>query len=144
MKRRMVFAIVIAIVTVISLLVFIALYINAMNTIQETYYRQYITEMGHLSRDAGAYLDAEGDHELRYRMIISDASCADDYLFLLNGHEKEQIIINEVKTCLIKYPEQMSGKMKELKTASDDIIAGLDKGYDEADALVKSINKKGH
>ncbi len=144
MKRRMVSAIAIASVTLISLLVFIALYADAMRRIQETYRRQYITELGHMSRDIAAYRDAEGDHELRYRMIISDASCAGSYLFLLDGHEREQITINEVKTCLIKYPEQMSGKMEELQTAVDDIIAELDKGYEEADELVASVNKKGH
>ena len=144
MKKRMVSAIVVAVIALIATTVFVALYIDALHTVQETYRRQYKTEMGHLSRDIASYLDAEGDHELRYRMIISDASCAGSYLFLLDGHEREQIIINEVRTCLVKYPEQMSGKMEELQTAVDDIIADLDKGYEEADAIVKSIDKLGH
>ena len=144
MKKRMIRARIFASITIIALIVFIALYVDAMRRIQETYRRQYITEMGHLSRDISYYLEAEGDHELRYRMIISDVSCANSYLFLLDDHEKQQITINEIRTCLVKYPEQMSGKMKELQTAVDDIIAELDKGYKEADELVDSINKKGH
>jgi hypothetical protein len=31
-----------------------------------------------------------------------------------------------------------------MKTAIDDILAGLDKGYDETQALVDSIDKLGH
>ncbi len=146
MKKRMISAIIAACITTIALLVFIGLYADAMRRVQETYRRQYITELGHMSRDIAAFREAEGDHELRYRMIISDISCAGSYLFLLDDHEKQQITINEVKTVLIKYPEQMreKNKMEELQKAVDDIIAELDKGYDEADELVKSIDKFGH
>ena len=55
-----------------------------------------------------------------------------------------QIIVNELATCLLKYPEQMTGKLEDVKKAADDMAAGLDKGYDEAKEIVESINKKGN
>ena len=45
---------------------------------------------------------------------------------------------------MIKYPEQMSTRLEELKQAFDDIGADLDKGYEEAQAVVDSVNKKGN
>ena len=61
----------------------------------------------------------------------------------MNETSDKQIVLNEVTTCLIKYPEQMPGKMEELKKAFDDIYANLDKGYDEAKEVVNSVDKMG-
>ena len=38
---------------------------------------------------------------------------------------------------------QMKQKLTELDTALNDMAANLDKGYDEARALVDSVDKKG-
>jgi hypothetical protein len=43
----------------------------------------------------------------------------------------------------VKYPEQMSEKLEETSVALWDITDHLDKGYDEAEAIVDSIDKKG-
>ena len=44
----------------------------------------------------------------------------------------------------MKYPDQMKTKLDDLETALNDILADLDKGYDEAAELVASIDKKGY
>ena len=67
-------------------------------------------------------------------------SNASSYAFLIDDFNYEQKTINEVSTALIKYPEQMSTKPEELNTAVNDI---LDKGYNEARAIVDSLDKKG-
>ena len=60
----------------------------------------------------------------------------------MNIAEKQKTI-NEFHYCFVKYPEQMSKKLKDADTAIFDIAYGLDKGYDEAQAVVDSINKLG-
>ena len=131
MKRRMISAIVLFLITLVALLVFIALYVDEVRRVQETYRRQYRTGLIDVVEDIASYRNAEGDFDLRYRCIIKDL-------------DDEKKTINEVNTCLIKYPEQMSGKLEELEKALSDILDGLDKGYEEAQALVDSINKKGY
>ena len=44
----------------------------------------------------------------------------------------------------MKYPEQMKTKLEELKTAVNDIIDELDKGYDEVSAVVGAVDKQGY
>ena len=68
---------------------------------------------------------------------------AGSYAFLIDDYTQKQIVINEVSTCLIKYPEQMKTKLEELQKAVTDILADLDKGYDEAKAIYESIDLKG-
>ena len=111
---------------------------------QETYRRQYRTGLIDVVEDIASYRNAEGDFDLRYRCIINDMSGANSFAFLIEDLDDEKKTINEVNTCLIKYPEQMSGKLEELEKALSDILDGLDKGYEEAQALVDSINKKGY
>ncbi len=145
LKRRMITALILWIITLIALLVFIGLYIDETRRVQETYRKQYKTELTHAVKEIDSYLENKGDTALRYKRITSYVTCASSYAFLIeNSFDKQQKVINEVNTCMIKYPEQMSTKLEELKQAFDDIGADLDKGYEEAQAVVDSVNKKGN
>ena len=140
----MISAIILFIITFIALLVFIALYMDEVRRVQETYRNQYRTSLGDVIEDIGSYRNGEGDMELRYRRILSDMSGATSFVFLIDDLGDEKKVINEVNTCIMKYPEQMRSKLDELETALQDILDGLDKGYDEAKALVDSIDKQGY
>ena len=144
MKRRMIRAIILFVITFIALLVFIALYIDETKHVQETYRRQYHTNLTKVSEDIQSYINGEGDWDLRYVRIISDMSAADSFAFLLEMPEKQKRTVNEITTCIMKYPEQMKEKLEELDKAINDMNAELDKGYDEAAAIVASVEKKGH
>ena len=143
MKKRMYRAIVLFILTFIAMLVFIGLYIDETHRVQRTYRQQYRTELQHVSGEITAYLKAEGGLDTRYSMIIGYMSNAGSYAFLIDDFTDEQKIINEVSTALIKYPQQMSQKLDELNQAVTDILADLDKGYEEAEDIVDSLNKHG-
>ncbi len=143
MKRKMITAFVLFGITLAALLVFIGLYIDETHRVQETYRKQFQTEISHASREIELYIAHQGDTEERYKRITSFVTCANSFLFLMNETSDKQIVLNEVTTCLIKYPEQMPGKMEELKKAFDDIYANLDKGYDEAKEVVNSVDKMG-
>ncbi len=71
-------------------------------------------------------------------------SGANSFVFLIDDLGDEKKVINEVNTCIMKYPEQMKKKLDELETALQDILDELGKGYDEAKALVDSIDKQGY
>ncbi len=147
MKRRMISAIVLFAVTLVALLVFIGLYIDETKRTQEKYYIQYTANLSHVSEDIDSYLNAEGDKDFRYVRLISDMSSADSFAFLLNRlSDDRKKTINEFHTCIMRYPEQMQTeeKLTEAKKAVDDILAELDQGYEEAQALVDSIDKHGH
>ena len=144
MKRRMISAIVLFLITFVALLVFIALYMDEVKRVQETYKKQYRTGLQDVITDIESYKNAEGDLELRYMRIVSDLSGANAFVFLIEDLDEEKKTINEVSTCLIKHPEQMKGKLDELETAINDILEDLDKGYDEAQALVDSVDKQGY
>ena len=144
MKRRMIRAIILFVITFIALLVFIALYIDETKRVQETYRRQYHTNLTKVSEDIQSYINGEGDWDLRYVRIIRDMSAADSFAFLLEMPEEQKRTVNEITTCIMKYPEQMKEKLEELDKAINDMNAELDKGYDEAAAIVASVEKKGH
>ena len=144
MKKRMWTAIIMFIITLIALLVFIGLYIDEKERVQKTYRSQYRTELRHVSGEIEGYLNTEGGYDTRYSMIIGYMGSASSYAFLIDGFEDKQKTINELNTCLIKYPEQMSERLPDVKKAIDDILDDLDKGYDEAAAIVSEINKKGN
>jgi hypothetical protein len=146
MKKRMIRAIVLFIVTLIALLIFIGLYIDEKQRVQETYRTQFITHLNQTSGAISSYLDAEGDLPLRYRRILGNFSGADSFAFVMTGLTDDQKrAVNEVYSCLLKYPEQMQEKerLEALQTAVDDMSQNLDKGFEEAAALVDSIDKKG-
>ncbi len=144
MKQRMVTAIVAWAVTFIALLVFIGLYIDETHRVQETYRKQFLTEISHASKEIDSYIENKGDLEQRYMRIISYMSAANSYAFLIDDNSKKQIIINELTTCLVKYPEQMKTKLGDTKEALDEIYANHDKGYEKAREIVASVDKLGH
>ena len=147
MKRRMISAIILFVVTLVAMLVFVGLYIDETKRTQETYYVQYMANLSHVSDDVASYLDAEGDKDFRYVRLISDMSSANSFAFLLDRlSEDRKKTVNELNACIMRYPEQMQteDKLTELKTAVDNIRDGLDNGYEEAQALVDSIDKQGH
>lgn len=147
MKRKMVLAIIFSIITSIALAVFIGLYVDECNRVQETYRTQFNANLAHTIDSVDSYLDAEGDFEARYRRILSDMSSADSFAFLLdNLTEEQKIAVNELHTCLIKYPEQMKERerMEALRQTLDDLQSNLDKGFEEAQDLIDTIDKMGH
>lgn len=143
MKRRMVSAIIVAIVTLVALLVFIGLYIDETKRVQETYKLQYKVNLAHVSEDLESYINGEGDYEMKYTRLVSDMSSVNSFAFLIDDFTEQQKAINQINSCLIKYPVQMKTKLEELKTIVDDISQDLDKGYENAFKLVESINKLG-
>ena len=145
MKRRMVSSIILFTITFVAMLVFVGLYIDETKRTQETYYIQYTANLKHVSEDISSYLNAEGDKDFRYTRIVSDMSSANSFAFLLDRlSEEDKKAVNELNACIMKYPEQMPAKLGDMQKAVDDILAGLDKGYEEAQALVDSIDKLGH
>ncbi|MBQ4465865.1 MAG: hypothetical protein II916_07880 [Oscillospiraceae bacterium] len=146
MKQRMVAAIVLFSVTLVALVVFIGLYADERMRVQETYQNRYEDNLERVREDIVSYQEAEGDYELRYQRLMIDMSNAKEFAFLIHNFDDKQIIVNELYTVLLKYPEQMQTKenLDALYVATGDILAHLDKGYDEAEELVESIDKKGH
>ncbi len=143
MKRRMITAIVLLIITLIALVIFIALFVDESRRIQETYRRQFTTELRHVNEEISIYQKAEGDLDYHYTRITVYMANAGSYAFLIDNFTDKQIVINEISTCLIKYPQQMKGKLDDLQTAVSDILSDLDKGYEEAKTIYESLDLKG-
>ncbi len=147
MKKRMQRSRVLFSITFIALLVFIGLYIDETRRVQETYRAQFIANLAHTADSVDSYLNAEGDWPLKYRRILSDMSSADSFAFLLkNLTEDQKVIVNEMHTCLLKYPEQMQERerLEAFGQAVKDLQSNLDVGFEEAEELISTIDKKGH
>ena len=147
MKKRMIRAFILFGITFLALLVFIGLYIDETRRVQETYRTQFNANLAHTSKSIEDYLSAEGDFDLKYRRILSDMSSADSFAFLLdNLTEQQKITVNQLHSCLLKYPEQMKEqeRLEALRQTVTDLQSNLDKGFEEADALVAGIDLKGH
>lgn len=144
MKRRMISAIIIAVITLIALFVFIGLYIDETRRVQDTYRSQFKINLDHVSEDIDSYLNAEGDLDMRYIRLVNDMSSVNSFAFLIDDFTEQQKAINQINTALIKYPEQMRTKIKELGEVIEDISNDLDKGYKNAFKLIDSIDKLGH
>ena len=144
MKRKTVYAVVVSIVTVLALIAFIALYVDECKRVQETYRAQYATTLRQVVEDIESYQNAEGDLEFRYRRITADMNTAASFLFLLDEMENEKKAVQELYTVILRYPVQAADGMEEIKTALNDILANLDKGYDEVRSFVDGIDKKGY
>ncbi len=146
MKQRMVARTVLFSITFAALLVFIGLYVDETRRVQETYQQRYEENLEHVQEDILSYLDADGDHDMRYTRLLIDMNNAKEFAFLINHFDDKQIVINEMYTILLKYPEQMreEDNLNAMYVAVTDILAHLDKGYEEASELVESIDKKGH
>ena len=143
MRQKMLRAIVIAIILGIALTVFIALYVAETKRVQETYRVQYNKSLISVLEDIHSYQNADGDFELRYRMLVSDMASANSFAFLLNDFTERQKSINGLYTVVIKYPEQTQKRIDEVEVIFADLTANLDKGYDEMDEFVASIDLKG-
>lgn len=145
MKRKMIRAIFIAIMLGIALVVFVALYVDQSRRVQETYRSQYTKAIETVVFDIDDYKKAEGDYELRYRMMVADMSNVNAFAFLLDDFEKEQKSINSLYTCYIKYPQQMQEKLEEVKGILENILKANNKNsYEKIDDFVKTINLKGY
>ena len=144
MKRKMVAAIVALIFTLAVLAVFIALYIDATKRVQDVCYTQFHKCLDTTIADIDSYSDAEADFDFRYRRIVADMSSVNSFSFLLEDTEEHKKTVNELYSAFLKYPQQMASKMDEARTALEDINANLDKGYEEADALIASLDLKGY
>ena len=93
--------------------------------------------------DIHSYQNADGDFELRYRILVADMSSANSFAFLLDDFTERQKSINGLYTVVIKYPEQTQKRIDEVEVIFADLTANLDKGYDEMDEFVASIDLKG-
>ncbi len=144
MKRKTVRAVVVSILTTLALIVFIALYLDECKRVQETYREQYTVMLRQVVDDIESYQNAEGDLDFRYRRMTADMNTAASFLFLLEGQEDEKKAAQELYTVMLRYPEQTADGLEEIKTAVNDILANLDKGYDEVRAFVEGIDKKGY
>ena len=147
MKRRMVIAVMLMIAAVIAMLIFLGLFVDETRRVQETYRIQFNTHLADTVVAVDSYLNNENDMEFRYRRILSDMAGADSFAFLLeNLTEEQKITVNELHSCLIKYPEQMKEKerLAEVRQALADMGENLDKGFEEAKAVVDAIDRKGH
>ena len=146
MKRRMIRAIVLFVITFIALLIFIGLYIDETRRVQDTYRKQFIAHLDQASSSISSYLDAEGDYPLRYRRILGHLSGANSFAFVMNGlTEDQKRAVNELYSAMLKYPEQMQDteRLEAMQQAIEDMSDNLDKGFEEAAAVVESLDKKG-
>ena len=143
MKAKMISAFVIALISVVGVFVFAGLYTEKSKEIQRTYREKYIENVQYASDEIQTYLTKKKDYEIRYNMILSDMGAARNLIFLIDGKEKEQNVFNELHYCFVKYPQQMKDKLQDVKKALDDIGDNLDKGYDEAEKIVDSVDKMG-
>ena len=141
MRRKMWRAIFLFITTAIGLVVFIALYISEMHRVQETYRTQYQRSIENLVYDIEDYMDADGDFELRYRMIISDISSANSFAFLLDDFVDEQKTIDSLYTVMLKYPEQTKSNFQVIHDDLQNIIDNENGAYEKIDEFVKKRKK---
>lgn len=144
MKRKTVRAVVTSIITSLALIIFIALYVNECKVVQETYREQYTVMLRQVVEDIESYQNAEGDLDFRYRRLTADMNTAASFLFLLNEMEEEKKAVQELYTVVLRYPVQTADGLSDIKTAINDILANLDKGYDEVRSFVEGIDKKGY
>lgn len=144
MKAKMVTAFIMFFAALAGLFVMIGLYVDKSKEVQDTYKAKYKQNLEEAVDEIDTYLKDEKDFEIRYNMMISDLGAARNMVFLIDGYTDEQKTINELHYCYVKYPEQMKDKLKDTKTALMDIIKDLDKGYDEADEIVESVDKLGN
>lgn len=146
MKRRKTIAQIWLGIAVVALAVMVGLYIDETRRVQETYRQQFQTHLIQTSQNIDSYLNADGDFPLRYRRILSEMSGANSFAFIMTGLTEEQkIAVNELHTCLLKFPEQMQTRenLEAMQESILDMSENLDKGFEEASELVASINKKG-
>ena len=140
----MITSIIVSFLTIIALCVFIALYFDEKAKTRRTFEEKYMENLTYACEEIDTYLDTKIDVELHYNMILSDVGAARTLIFLIDDYsEEKQKTINTYHYCLVKYPDQMKQKLEEARIAMDDITANLDKGYDELEEIINSIDKLG-
>lgn len=144
MKAKMITAMVICIAALAGLFVFIGLYMDKSEEVRKTYIAKYMENLSAASEEINTYLENGKDLPTRYNMILSDMGAARSLVFLINDYTEEQKAINELHYCFVKYPEQMQGKLEDVKKALDHITENLDKGYKEVNEIVDSVDKMGN
>ena len=143
MKMRMVTAIFIAIAAVIAAFVFGGLYYDQKKQNRLEYIEKYEDNISQAAKEIDTYLEKKTDYDIHYNMVLSDLGAARSLVFLVDDYTDKQKIINELHYCFVKYPQQMKGKLEETSKALKDIAENVDKGYDRAQEIVNSIEKKG-
>ncbi|MCR5837869.1 MAG: hypothetical protein K6G88_15330 [Lachnospiraceae bacterium] len=143
MQKKMLRSIVLMIITMMALIVFIALYFGERQRVQETYQRQFDKALDSAIEHMEDYVNADGDFELRYRMIFTEITNINTFSFLLEGKEAEHKSINELYTVFLKYPEQTSGRIEEVKEIVEKIKTSEKDAYEQLDQFIASIDKKG-
>lgn len=141
----MIVSIIFSFFTMIAMCTFITLYINETKNTQRTFYQKYMDSLTYAHEEINIYLQTKKDLDMHYNMLLSDVGTARTLVFLLNDFsEEKQKTINTFHYCLVKYPEQMKDKLEESEIAIDDITANLDKGYDELELIIQSIDMLGN
>ncbi|MGN0624100.1 MAG: hypothetical protein ACI4JA_09155 [Oscillospiraceae bacterium] len=143
MKARMWTAIFIAIAALVAAFVFAGLYSDEKTKTRQAYIDQYEYNITQAADEIDKYLEKQTDYDLHYNMVLSDMGAARSFIFLVDDYAEHQKTINELHYCFVKYPVQMKDKLEEVSTALRHITEHLDKGYDEAQAIVDSIDKMG-
>ena len=145
MKRKMVTAIIWSIILLIALIVFIGLYIDKTKENKQRYKDQFLRNISDAADEIDVYLKSNIDYEMHYNMVLSDVGAARSFIFLVEDEEwtDRQKTVNELHYCLVKYPDQMKNKLKDVSDAFKDVYDNLDKGYDEMSAIVDSVDKMG-
>jgi hypothetical protein len=143
MKAKMLTAIFVALAALIAAFVFAGLYFDERTKTRQAYITQYEENLKKAAEEIDKYTEKQTDYDLHYNMVLSDVGAARTLVFLIDDYTEQQKTINELHYCFVKYPEQMSEKLDEASQAMTDIVDHLDKGYDEAQAIVDSIDKKG-
>lgn len=143
MKAKMVTAIFIAIAAIFAIFVFAGLYFDQQQKNRLSYIEQFENNLSLAAGEIDTYCEKKTDYDLHYSMLLSDLGAARAMIFMVDDYTEKQKIINELHFCFVKYPEQMRDKLEEASTAMHDIADHLDKGYEEAQALIDSVDKLG-
>lgn len=144
MKAKMITAIIVAVVSVFSIFVFAALYVDQSQKNRLEYIGQFEKNILNAAEEIDKYYEKNTDYDLHYNMIISDVGAARAMIFMVDEYTDKQKIINEIHYCLIKYPEQMKEKLPEASQAFHDIANHLDKGFEEVQKITETIDRLGN
>ena len=144
MKAKMVIAIFISIASIFAIFVFAGLYFDQLQKNRLAYIEHFEKSISNAAEEIDKYNEKKTDYDLHYDMVISDLGAARAMIFLVDDYTEKQKIINEIHFCFVKYPDQMKDKLTEASQAFHDIADHLDKGYEEVQAIIDSVDKLGN
>lgn len=144
MKAKMVTSIIIAVASMIAVFIFAGLYFDQIKKNRLEYIAQYEENISLAAEELDKYIEKQTDYDLHYNMVLSDLGAARSIIFLVDDYTDKQKIINEIHYCFVKYPVQMKEKLEESAQAFHDIADHLDKGYEEAQAIIDSVDRLGN